>query len=154
MNQKGFTLIELMIVIAIIAIIAAIAIPNLLEARKGANESAAISALRTLVTAQSMFRDMDKDGDGAANFAAELTHLNSTTNGRLIDDYLAGGTKQGYEFDMGADSDRYSWTATAQPISDKTGTRNFYVDESGVIRFNTLGAAGAVPTKDSDAIGG
>ena len=55
--QKGFTLIELMIVIAIIAIIAAIAIPNLIEARKGSNEAAAIGAMRTLTTAQALFRE-------------------------------------------------------------------------------------------------
>ena len=72
-NEKGFTLIELMIVIAIIAIIAAIAIPNLLDARKGANEAAAKSAMRTLFTVQNLFREGDKDGDGQLDYATDPT---------------------------------------------------------------------------------
>ena len=147
-KQQGFTLIELMIVIAIIAIIAAIAIPNLLEARKGANESAAISSLRTLVTVQSLFRDTDKNGDGEADFAADLGAL--FANGQLIDGVLSTGTKQGYVFTMSSNDAGFSWTAVGVPINDKTGTRRFFVDESGVMRFST----NTVPTVADKPIGG
>jgi prepilin-type N-terminal cleavage/methylation domain-containing protein len=136
-KQSGFTLIELMIVIAIIAIIAAIAIPNLLEARKSANESAAISSLRTLVTTQQLFRDSDRDGDGLADFAQNFTALAASANGSLIDSTLASGTKQGYSFAMSVPTGNLSWSCVATPVSNKTGTRRFFADESGVIRFST-----------------
>lgn len=145
-KQDGFTLIELMIVIAIIAIIAAIAIPNLLEARKSANESAAISTLRTLVTTQQLFRDSDRDGNGLADFATVLNALSG--NGQLIDDTLANGTKQGYIFNMTGNG--LTWSCTATPVSPKTGTRRFFADDSGVIRFS----ATAIPDGNSPAIGG
>ena len=147
-KQQGFTLIELMIVIAIIAIIAAIAIPNLLEARKGANESAAISSLRTLVTVQALYRDTDKNGDGEADFAGSLNDL--FANGQLIDGVLSTGTKQGYTFTMASADSGFSWTAVGVPINDKTGTRRFFVDESGVMRFTTTGS----PTVAAKPIGG
>src|SRR5207302_9904369 len=89
-KNSGFTLIELMIVIAIIAIIAAIAIPNLIEARKGSNEAAAIGAMRTLVTAQSLYREGDKDKDGILNYSSTVGSL-GTYN--LVDNTLASGTK-------------------------------------------------------------
>src|SRR5439155_126410 len=96
-KSAGFTLIELMIVIAIIAIIAAIAIPNLIEARKGSNEAAAIGAMRTLVTAQSLFREGDKDHNDVLDYAQSVGSLGKYN---LIDDTLAHGTKQGYTFEV------------------------------------------------------
>src|SRR5687767_15845594 len=94
-NNRGFTLIELMIVIAIIAIIAAIAIPNLIEARKGANEAAAIGMLRTVTTAQALYREGDKDRDGVLQYAPDLESLRRTN---LIDEQAGSGLKQGYRF--------------------------------------------------------
>ena len=147
-SQPGFTLIELMIVIAIIAIIAAIAIPNLIEARKGANEAAAIGALRTISTAQSLYREGDKDGNGTFDYATELAGLFS--NGRLVDQVLGAGTKQGYLFSV-VSADQFTWSARAVPHGPKkSGDRYFFVDESGVIRFSTTGAA----TTTSSPIGG
>ena len=134
MKQKGFTLIELMIVIAIIAIIAAIAIPNLIEARKGANESSAIATMRTLVTCQTLYRESDKDGNGTADYSTSLIGMSQAG---LIDEVLAGGEKQGYTFILlPSANSRYTWTSSAGPSDSNTGRRYFFVDESGVIRFS------------------
>jgi len=134
---SGFTLVELMIVIAVIAVIAAIAVPNLIAARKTANEAAAIGSLRTLVTAQTMFRESDKDGNGA-DYAGTLTQLGTY---RLIDPTLASGTKQGYDFEIGV-ATAYDWNVQAYPVSPgRSGDRYFFTDESGVIRFNRTAPA-------------
>src|SRR5712692_329160 len=147
MKRPGFTLIELMIVIAIIAIIAAIAIPNLIEARKGSNEAAAIGAMRTLVTAQSLFREGDKDKNGVLDYASSVGEL-GTYN--LIDNTLGSGTKQGYLFSV-IGAPQFQWSATAAPaVTGKTGDRQFFVDESGVIRFTIVAAA----TSSSTPVGG
>jgi type IV pilus assembly protein PilA len=133
-RTRGFTLIELMIVIAIIAIISAIAIPNLLQARKASHEAAAIGALRTLNTAQTIFREGDKDANKTLDYATSLALL--STSGNLIDSILAAGTKQGYVFSITA-ATRFTWSATATPAARGTsGERYFFIDESGVIRFS------------------
>src|SRR5205085_1955103 len=80
-SRRGFTLIELMIVIAIIAIIAAIAIPSLLDARKASNETAAIGGLRAIFSAETLFRDRDKDGNGVCDYAVSMSALDAA---RLI----------------------------------------------------------------------
>ncbi len=145
-RDGGFTLIELMIVIAIIAIIAAIAIPNLIEARKNGNESAAIGALRTVVSAQAMFREGDKDGDGL-----DYGTRTDLSTYKLIDPVLGSGTKQGYLFSTMGSSTAYTWSCTADPVTrGKSGDRSFFVDESGVIRFNSTTTA----TVADPAIGG
>jgi type IV pilus assembly protein PilA len=147
-SDRGFTLIELMIVIAIIAIIAAIALPNLIEARKGANETAAIGALRTIGTAQHLFREADRDKDNVEDYASSLAELGNA--GALVDAVLAAGTKQGYVFQI-VQGDRYSWSATANPAAPgKSGDRYFFVDESGALRYNTS----SVATSTSTAVGG
>jgi prepilin-type N-terminal cleavage/methylation domain-containing protein len=148
-KNGGFTLIELMIVIAIIAIIAAIAIPNLIEARKGANEAAAIGGLRSISTAQNLFHEQDKDKDGTLDYATSLSEL--LTNGQLIDNVLASGVKQGYNFTILSGAGRFTWSAKADPAQPgKSGDRYFFIDETGVIRFCTSQAADA----SSPPIGG
>jgi len=141
MRSKGFTLIELMIVVAIIAIIAAIAIPNLLRSRMSANESSAIGGMRTISTAEASYQlsAIDTDASGLGLYGT-LSALGSQ-DPPFIDSALSGGIKSGYSFNIaqsGGGSVAPVYTATAHPLQDnKTGTRKFFLDESGVIRFTS-----------------
>jgi type IV pilus assembly protein PilA len=143
--KRAFTLIELMIVIAIIAIIAAIAIPNLIEARKSGNESAAIGSLKAITSAQSLYREGDKDADGTLQYATHI-ELGAAANGSLIDPILASGTKQGYNFAAAsiAASPLYQWSAIGNPVSASTGQRKFYVNHTGVIYYTSGATAAAL----------
>lgn len=130
-SKKGFTLVEIMIVVAIIALLAAIAIPNLLRARHNANEAAAISSLRTLSTALESYRAAQTP----TSYPTGIGVLDDTTP-PYIDATLATGTKQGYEYDYSrVSANEYDITASPDVVN-VTGTRVFFVDESGVIRLN------------------
>jgi len=137
---RGFTLIELMIVIAIIAIIAAIAIPNLLEARVSANESSAVQSLRIILTSQTIFRESDRDRDFISDFATTMQELSAAN---LIDSSLGTGTKSGYLFTMtNSGNHEFVWECHADPISPgKSGNRYFYIDQAGILRFARTGPA-------------
>jgi len=143
-KQKGFSLIELLIVVAIILIIAAIAIPNLLRARMAANESAAVSALRTLNTAEVTYNSTYPTV-GYANTLVELGPsaavpcAATSTTACLIDAVLAGGTKSGFVFSGaaagGPPAVQYYWAGT--PVTpQQTGTRSFCSYEDAVVRYN------------------
>jgi type IV pilus assembly protein PilA len=136
----GFTLIELMIVIAIIAIIAAIAIPNLLESRKASNEASAIQTLRSIASAQIIFRDRDYNKNGRSDYADGSSNLQGLLPAAVVN----GGAKpyNGYQFGLlgtgeGIDTN-FEWAAICAPESfGRSGDRSFFTDESGVIRFST-----------------
>lgn len=130
-----------MIVIAIIAIIAAIAIPNLLDARKAANETSMIGTLRTLHSAQNIYREQDKDGNGTLDYSNSLKNLYDQG---LIDSTLeptVGGiamVKHGYYAtitDQFASMFTWSSDARAEELED-SGLRRFYVNQTGVIRYS------------------
>ena len=144
-NQKGFSLIELLIVVAIILIIAAIAIPNLIKSKMAANESSAVGSLRTLNTAEVGFASQCPD----VGFADTLGKLGGTAGDcaaiGLIDSTLSSGTKSGYNFAIGGTTGTpvTTYTFTAIPVSTSSGKRNFFTDQTGVIRYSARGAANA-----------
>lgn len=138
--RRGFTLIEVMIVIAMLAILVAIAVPNLIAARKNANEAGAIAALKAIHTAQGLFREQDLEGDGETDYAQSLTELGTAV---LIDPQLAAGLKSGYRLDTAASTAQplYLWFAVASPASPgSTGDRYFCSNQLGAITFTTIAA--------------
>ena len=151
-NQKGFSLIELLIVVAIILIIAAIAIPNLLRSRMAANEASAVGSLRTINTAEVQYLTTYQIGfsDSLAKLGPAATA--SSTTADLIDSVLASQIKSGYSFSYSAGTpdaqgniNQYGVTAT--PVNaGVTGQRQFFTDQSGVIRANAAGTADANST--------
>ncbi|MFH0839365.1 MAG: prepilin-type N-terminal cleavage/methylation domain-containing protein [Candidatus Omnitrophota bacterium] len=135
LNRKGFTLVELMIVVAIISLLVAIAIPNLLRTRISANEAAAIANVRTLSTACESYRAQQTP----PTYAAALTDLSGATP-PYIDSALGSGTRQGYTYTYAGTADAY--TCTAAPVTPNvTGVRTFFVDQEGVIRLDDASGA-------------
>lgn len=135
-NRKpsfGFTLVEIMIVVAIIVVLLAISVPGILRQRMTANEAAAVTSLKTICWAAITYRTSH------SSFPTTLTDLNSS-DPVYIDSVLASGTKQGYVFNLSGSTNYFNVTASPS-IQNITGVRNFYADVSGVIRASDNGTA-------------
>lgn len=148
-HNRGFSLIELLIVVSVILIIAAIAVPNFLRARLAANEASAVSSCRTVNTAEFTFMAFYQQG-----YTSALAQLGPPASGPatsaaadLIDVGLAAGQRSGYLFSytpsglMGDSVTSYQFRASPS-IPYDTGSRSFFTDPSGVIRQNVAGPAG------------
>jgi type IV pilus assembly protein PilA len=135
-KRRGFSLIELLIVVAIILIIITIALPKLSRARMYSQETAAIAAIRTLHTAQVQYNSQ------FGRFATSLAELGPPASGNanasaadLIGNDLSGGDKSGYKFTLTGNQGGY--VINANPIAyNSSGSRTFYSDQSMVIREN------------------
>ena len=157
-NPQGFSLIELLIVVAVILVIAAIAIPNLMRSRAAANQASAVGSLRVMNTAEATYSST------YGGYSPTLGYLGPPSTGtapvpsgaELIDSLLSGGSpganesgKSGYTFTYSpgvADSSGkiYSYSMTAGPITPgTTGNNYYYTDQIGVIRQNTTAEAGS-----------
>lgn len=141
-KQRGFSLIELLIVVSIILIIATISIPNLLRSKIAANQASAVASLRTLNTGCLVYFT------SYGQFPAALTNLGpvaggstvSSTSAGLIEPVLATGSKSGYTFTYTAGASNQSYSITATPIiAAVTGQNMYYTDDSGVIRMDVSG---------------
>jgi len=144
-KQKGFSLIELLIVVAIILIIAAIAIPNLLKARISANESSAVGSVRTLTTANVQYAAQCPTNGFPAGLVNIGPGLGTCASAGIIDAVLLTGIKSGYKItDVGLTpvngvNTTYLITATPQNVG-VTGQRMFCSEQDGVIHYNGAGA--------------
>jgi len=149
--SRGFSLIELLIVVAIILIIAAIAIPNFLRSRVAANQASAVASLHTLGIAEATYSSTYGQG-----YSSTMQYLTSPTGGGnpsstaagLIDSVLTSGSKSGYSFTYSPGASDASglittFSFTAVPISSMTGTNYYFTDSSGVIRLNSTTTAGS-----------
>jgi type IV pilus assembly protein PilA len=147
-SNKGFSLIELLVVVAVILVIAAIAIPNFLRSKLRANEASTVQSLRNISTAELIYAT-----SYSIQFSTNLTQLSGSginpdlNNAGLIDEVLASGLKSGYVFTYtpiltDPQGHTATYSLTADPQSSISGQVHFYTDQSCIIRSNVSGPAG------------
>lgn len=150
-HQQGFSLIELLVVVAIVGIISSLAIPNLLASRRAANEGSALSAMRSIHSAQTTY--LNTAGAG------EYGNLGDLGTERLVDETLGSGTKSGYtvacpDGNLTAGPPA-TFFATAVPADTgpvtRTGNRSFVISEDGIVRGKVTDTAAASHTDAIDA---
>jgi len=124
-KERGFSLVELLIVVAVISLIAAIAIPNLRKARQSANKASAVQSLRTITTAEHLYKSKYLQYGTLAQIAPEGT----------LDSTLGSGVKSSYSFTITVSTNPDGFAVNATPFEDPTTLTYFFVDETAVIRF-------------------
>jgi prepilin-type N-terminal cleavage/methylation domain-containing protein len=152
-TNRGFSLIELLIVVAVILTIAGIAIPNFIRSKMRANETGAVQNLRHVFSANVIYSTIYNMGFAVSLAALGPTPGNpaqlSSSHAGLIDDVLAAGVKTGYAFtyqatDVNGDGTMDIYTVQADPLNPGvTGTRHYFTDQTGVIRYNDTAPATA-----------
>jgi prepilin-type N-terminal cleavage/methylation domain-containing protein len=152
-KEGGFSLIELLVVVAIVLVIAAVAVPNLLRSRMSANEASAVASMRTILTSEIVYSTMYTVGfsadlpslsDGGAVANCIPPALPSASSACLLDSNIASGTKNGYLFayvPTAGGATNTSFTLNADPANSGSGQRHFYTDQTDVLRVNILVAA-------------
>ena len=149
--QRGVSVVEVVVLIAILLVVAAIAIPNLLHSNLSEDESSTVAALRALNAACANYSMLYGGYPGSLSNLGPGDAANSTS-AALIDAALASGRKGGYVFTytagaIGIGGNVLSYSITANPAAPGgTGRRRFFTDQSGVIRANKAGAADASST--------
>lgn len=149
-RARGFSLIELIIVIAVILILAAIAIPSYIRARISANEAAAVSSLRAITTAQVVYSTTYGTGysDALARLGPDPGGGPPSANfAGLLDELIAGGSKSGYNFIYNAAPPVAGYIVSYQlrgepTVPGRSGIRYFYAEDDGRIHFNPGAPAG------------